>query len=186
MVSLTFLDVKYNKKYKGRVEKLYYEAFPKYERAPIWILKLLAKKNKARFYSIIDNGKFVGLSYNVFYKDIVFVFYFAIDGALRGQGYGSRVLEAIKEKYSNNRIILNIEEIDKNSKNYEQRVKRKKFYQKNGFKDLGYTVKEGEIVYEMLCYNKDDKIVSSEEYKELMNYYLGKMLYKYVYEKISK
>ena len=179
MSNLTFLDIKNNKGCSKKVGKLYNVAFPKEERVPIWILKLLERENKAKFYGIYDNKKFVGLIYNVYYKDIVFIFYLAIDNKLRGQGYGSKVLESIKQKYSKYRIILCIEEIDKNSNNYNQRIKRKEFYIKNGFKEANYTIKERNIIYEMLYYNKK---VSLQEYKELIKNYFGKILYRYFYK----
>ncbi|MGN0308556.1 MAG: anaerobic sulfite reductase subunit AsrA [Lachnospiraceae bacterium] len=139
MSNLDFIDIKDNKEYnKEEVIKLYNEAFPKDERIPIWLLKILVRKNKAKFYGIYDNEKFVGLVYNIFYKDIVFVFYLAIDKGNRGQGYGTKVLDSIKQKYKNSRIILCIEPVDENSDNYEQRVKRKNFYLKNGFEDFYY------------------------------------------------
>ena len=175
MNNLDFIDIKKNKK----VTKLYNEAFPKDERIPIWLLKILARKNKAKFYGIYDNEKFVGLVYNIFYKDIVFVFYLAIDKATRGQGYGTKVLDSIKEKYKNYRIILCIEPVDENSDNYEQRVKRKNFYLKNGFKDSNYTIKERNIIYEMLYYNEN---VTSQEFQELMKNYFGKVVYSYFYK----
>lgn len=180
MINLTFLDINNNKRYSKKVEKLYNEAFPKEERIPIWLLKLLAKKNKAKFYSIYDKEKFVGLIYNIYYKDIVFIFYLAIDEELRGKGYGKKVLEYIKKEYSNLRIILSIEQIEKNSNNYEQRTKRKKFYTKNGFEDANYTIEERNVKYEMLYYNEN---VSLQEFKELMKNYFGKRLYKYFYKK---
>ena len=175
MNNLDFIDIKKNKK----VTKLYNEAFPKDERIPIWLLKILARKNKAKFYGIYDNEKFVGLVYNIFYKDIVFVFYLAIDKATRGQGYGTKVLDSIKEKYKNYRIILCIEPVDENSDNYEQRVKRKNFYLKNGFEDSNYTIKERNIIYEMLYYNEN---VTSQEFQELMKNYFGKVVYSYFYK----
>ena len=116
--------------------------------------------------------------YNIFYKDIVFVFYLAIDKGTRGQGYGSKVLKSIKQKYRNYRIILCIEPVDKNSNNYEQRMKRKKFYLKNEFKDSNYTIKERNILYEMLYYNEN---VTLQEFQELMKNYFGKILYSYFY-----
>ncbi len=186
MSEIEFVDLKDNKQCNKDIKKLYKEAFPKEEKAPYWLLKSLAKKDNAKFYGIYDNTKFVGLIYNVYYKDIVFVFYLAIDEKLRGQGYGSKILNSIKSKYNNHRIILNIEEIDKSSNNYEQRVKRKEFYRKNGFYDLNYTIKEVGLIYEMMCYNKENKEVSKEEYMELMKNYFGNILFKYVYRKISE
>ena len=178
MSNLDFIDIKNNKECGNKVIKLYNEAFPKDERIPIWLLKMLARKNKAKFYGIYDNEKFVGLVYNIFYKDIVFVFYLAIDKGTRGQGYGSKVLKSIKQKYRNYRIILCIEPVDKNSNNYEQRMKRKKFYLKNEFKDSNYTIKERNIIYEMLYYNEN---VTLQEFQELMKNYFGKILYSYFY-----
>lgn len=176
MNNLDFIDIKKNKK----VTKLYNEAFPKDERIPIWLLKILVRKNKAKFYGIYDNEKFVGLVYNIFYKDIVFVFYLAIDKGTREQGYGTKVLDSIKQKYKNSRIILCIEPVDENSDNYEQRVKRKKFYLKNGFEDSNYIIKERNIIYEMLYYNEN---VALQEFEEMMKNYFGKMLYEKFYKK---
>ena len=176
MNNLDFIDIKKNKK----VTKLYNEAFLKDERIPIWLLKILVRKNKAKFYGIYDNEKFVGLVYNIFYKDIVFVFYLAIDKGTREQGYGTKVLDSIKQKYKNSRIILCIEPVDENSDNYEQRVKRKKFYLKNGFEDSNYIIKERNIIYEMLYYNEN---VALQEFEEMMKNYFGKMLYEKFYKK---
>lgn len=182
MINLTFLDIKNNKECRKKVMKLYNEAFPKEEKIPIWLLKLLARKNKAKFYGIYDNKKFVGLVYNIYYKDIVFIFYLAIDKELRGQGYGGKVLGFIKQKYSGHRIILSIEPVDKNSNNYEQRRKRKEFYIKNGFKDMNYTIKERSILYDMMYYSESNKKVDAQEFKEMMKGYLGKIVYPLFYK----
>lgn len=172
-------------KYNKEIKKLYKEAFPRNERIPINILQLLTRKNKAKFYGIYDGEEFIGLLYNVYYKDIVLILYLAINNNFRGKGYGSKVLDLIKQKYSQNRIILNIEQIDENSSNNKQRIKRKEFYPKNGFTSLNYTVKEGKETYEMLCYSKNKSKVSKEEYESLVKYFLKNILYK-IYKKISK
>lgn len=184
MINLIFLDIKNNKECRKKVIKLYNEAFPKDEKIPIWLLKLLARKNKASLYGIYDSKKFIGLIYNIYYKDIVFVFYLAINKETRGQGYGSKVLEMIKQTYTMHRIILCIEHMDKNSDNYEQRKKRKEFYVKNGFKDANYSVNERGVVYDMLYYNEKDKKVELKEFIELMKSYFGKILYKHFYKNI--
>lgn len=183
MAELLFLDIKDDKKCKKEVKKLYNIAFPRNEKFPFFALNFLSRNNKAKFYGIYDKDNFIGLLYSIYYKDIVYVFYFAISEGLRGKRYGSKVLESIKEKYSKYRIILMIEEIDENSNNYNERVKRKKFYLNNGFKDLNYKVKEAGVIYEMLGYNNE---VTHEEYRDLMKYYFGETLYNYVYKKISK
>lgn len=182
MIEIQLVNYEKNNK---KVKKLYKEAFPINERLPIFILKNLSKKAKANFYEIYDNNTFIGMLYNVYYKDIVFVLYLAIDNKFRGKGYGSKVLNLIKEKYDKNRIILNIEEINENALNNKQRIKRKEFYNKNGFKSIDFTVKEGNEIYEMLCYSKNNLKVTKQEYENLVKQFLGKFLYK-IYKKISE
>ena len=108
------------------------------------------------------------------------------DRETRGKGFGSKILESIKQKYINYRIVLCIEQIDKNSNNYKQRIKRKEFYTKNGFKDASYTIKERSIRYDMLYYNQNDKKVTLQEFQEMMKDYFGKTLYQHFYKKISE
>ena len=165
------------KKPNKEIKNLYIEAFPAIERIPLFLLKLLTKKGKADFFEIYDDTNRIGMLYIVYYKDIVFVFYLAIDNKLRGRGYGTLILDLIKDKYSENRIILNIEKLDENSANYEQRLKRKAFYEKNSFKSLEYFVKEGPEFYEMLYYSKNNLRVEKQEYEELVRNYLGKAFY---------
>lgn len=179
MINLKFINIKNNNEYNKKVKRLYNSAFPKEERIPMLLLKLLARKDKATFYGIFDDEKFIGLIYNIYYKDIVFIYFFAIDKELRSQGYGSKVLEFIKQKYNKHRIILGIEQLDKSSKNYEQRIKRKEFYIKNGFKEANYTTKEKNVVFEMLYYSENNKQVTFEEYKKMMKEFFGRILYKY-------
>lgn len=62
-------------------------------------------------------------------------------------------------------------------------VELKNFSIKNGFKDANYTIKERNIVYEMLYYNKN---VTLQEFEELMKNYFGKIVYLYFYKKTNK
>ena len=82
MSDLNFVDIKENNK---NIKSLYKSAFPANERMPFWLLKRLAKKENADFYGIYDKEKFVGIIYNIYHKDIVFIFYFAINENLIGK-----------------------------------------------------------------------------------------------------
>ena len=170
---------KNNKEEYNKIKKIYFEAFPKEERIPLYFLKLKSKKENIDFLNIYDEETWIGFIYIVSYKDISFISFLAIDKSFRGKGYGSKVLKNIIEKYKNNRIILNIEEIDVNADNYMQRLKRKKFYEKNGFKDNNLKIKEVKIMYEMMYYK--DK-VSRNEYDKIMEYFLGKFIYYFIKE----
>ena len=123
-------------------------------------------------------GEWMGLAYFVRYQDIIYLFYLAIDESKQGKGYGSALLTAVRRHFIGKRVILNIEALDDQAPNYEERVKRKRFYEKNGFHGMGYTVKELGIVYEMLGMGEN---VSKNEYIALMRSIIGRFSTWYVY-----
>ena len=92
-------------------------------------------------------------------------------------------MEEIKRKNAGRRVILNIETLDEECDNREERVRRKNFYLKNGFNEAGYKTRENNVVYEMLYYGGS---VSEEEYSALIEKYLGKFFFKFYYKKIGK
>jgi GNAT superfamily N-acetyltransferase len=123
-------------------KKLYLTAFPKYERLPYGVLKFLTLLNGVDFLEFYDGETFCGFTYNVVTNYTVFIYYLAVDDNLRGKGYGSQILTAIKNLYPTKTVTLNIEPLDEKAENYSQRIKRFAFYTKNGFYDSGYTVYE--------------------------------------------
>ena len=180
---MRFIDFREKKESREAVKALYETAFPKDEKVPYLLLRLLAGKRNVRFYGIYEEDSFVGLTYLICQKDLVFLFYFAVNDQVRGQGYGSRILRALQKRYGNQKILLSIEPVDENSDNYAQRVKRKEFYQRNGFFDLNYTIQEADVEYEMLCWSRDGSGVDKETYLKLIRRYLGRSLYHRVYVK---
>lgn len=152
---------------------LYKEAFTTVRHVPSWMLRFMMRKGKPGFSVLYENDIWIGLLYTTEYKDIVFVHFFAIAAASRSKGYGSKVIDAMKEKFARNRIVLNIEELTQDSANYQQRVKRKAFYQKNGFSSSGYIVKEPEERLEMLNLNGN---ISQEEIQAMYKHLFGGVL----------
>ena len=161
-------------KYQKEVKQLYKSAFPILEQVPLFLLYRKAKQHKIDFLAVLDDEKFVGLASAAMQGDVVIMLYLAISDAVRGKGYGSAVLQAVQKKYAGKRIILNIEEMDEQAANYAQRVKRKAFYQKNGFEILDYKVREVSTTYDMMSCGG---YVSKTEYEEVMALYTGKVLY---------
>lgn len=164
------------------IKKLYKSAFPLSERAPFRFLASRAKKGKAKFFEIYDKEKFVGLTYIIEYRDTVYVFYLAIAKAMRGQGYGKKILNEIQTRYDNYRISLMIEEVVDNAENIEERKKRKMFYERNGFKNTGFKIKEGSVIYDMLYYGEN---ISADEYMQLMKNYMGNFVFDFIYKRIA-
>lgn len=173
---------KTNRAVKKEIKKLYLEAFPAEERMPLWILSWKAKKDRADLYGIYEKDKFVGMTYCVYEKDIVFVFYLAVHQDRRGEGYGSQILKKLKEKFPNRRIVLNMEEVAETYKNYPQRRKRKEFYLKNGFREAGFKIEEYGVIYEFMYYGEN---ITVEEYENLLKCYFGRGLFHF-YQKHRK
>ena len=81
-------------------------------------------------------------------------------------------------KYLSKRIILNIEEcLDDKDK-----LKRKHFYLRNGFKECGYKTEEYGVRYEML-YSHD--YVDYSEYAKMMINYSGIEIFNMIYRKVE-
>ena len=126
----------------------YQEAFPKVERMPMWMVKCFTRPKTSAFYTVYEGAQYVGLVDCVYWKDLLYILYFAIDQNLRGKGYGGRILQEICSRYAGYRIILCAEEVDQSYSNYEQRRSRMQFYERNGFQASGEKLKEAGVVYD--------------------------------------
>ena len=153
-----------------KVKELYKTAFPKEEQIPFFIMISKIKKDNVKFYSIFDSSTWVGFVYLINYKDLSYVFYFAISDDSRGKGYGGATLKALKEAYPSSRFFLAIEEIDSKYDNYRQRVSRKAFYEKNGFQLLNQKMYESGVVYDLM--GTDGK-VDADLFDIMLKDYLG-------------
>lgn len=158
------------KEYK-QIKKLYRTSFPLIERAPFRVL--LKEKGIGQFFSVYDPD-WVGMVHLCVYKDIVYIFYFAIVQNKRNQGYGKKVIQKILEIYNDKCVFLAIEPLDASSKNYEQRVARHNFYLSCGLMDNPLKIKEGTVIYSMMSTSTP----SIATYNEMMDSYMGKWLRK--------
>ncbi len=112
--------------------------FPKEELMPMWLLKLLTLKKNYDFKVYYEGDLFVGITFTIDSKDTLFIFYIAVNDKVHSKGYGSKLLQTIFEKYPDKSVSLFIETMsDKNANNYEQRVKRLAFYERNSFFHTG-------------------------------------------------
>ncbi len=156
-----------------RVIDLYKSAFTTSQNIPSWLLRFKLRKGKVGFNVIYENDTWIGLIYMTEHKGIVFVHYFAISESCRSGGYGSKVMDLIKVKHAGKKIVLNIEKLDKQTPNYQQRVKRKAFYQRNGFNSSGYIVQEPREELEMLIFGG---CISKEEIEAMYKHLFGRIV----------
>ena len=126
----------------SEANRLYRAAFPKEERVPLGLLRLLTLRRGVDLICYCEGETFCGFTYTVTDGNVVFVLFFAVDEALRGRGYGSSILKLLREKNPGKTVILNVEPLDPNAENAEERVRRVRFYENNGFFDTGYDIDE--------------------------------------------
>lgn len=119
--------------YYSKAKQLYYSSFSREEQFPFVLLTLLSCRKTVDFWAIIDEQQFIGLVYVIHNQKTSYIFYLAIAPELQGNGYGSQTLQKIHELFPNQDFFLTIEEVATKFPNYQQRLRRKKFYEKNGY-----------------------------------------------------
>lgn len=163
---------------KNLIKKLYYESFDKDERFPFWLLKKCSKEKNVRFNVIYNKDKVIGFQYIIEYDNIAYLMYFAINGDLRGNGYGSKMLKDLIKKYEI--VILSIEKVNHLNTNS---IKRKQFYLRNGFYETNKFIKDNGIEYEVLCTNKDYNI-TKETLEKRYNKMSTSVIMKYLINRV--
>ncbi len=129
-------------------------AFPKDERFSMFSLLAMSLQHNVRFHAVYDQEKFCGITYYAENKKTVYLTYLAINKELRGQGYGSKILTMLENNFPNKQIVIDIEPVTKKAQNYQQRVKRLKFYERNGFHRTDQKLKDSDGEFEALTTSK--------------------------------
>ena len=172
---LIFKNIKEDKKDIYKIKELYESSFPEDEQVPFFHLENQAYTSISDIYGVYDH-EFIGLLVNVYYEDILFLWYIAIEPKFQNKGYGSLILKQIQNSYPNHRIVLNIELVDNNN---PIQIKRKHFYIKNGFKECGFYTEEYGVFYEMLYYHQP---ITYQEYEKMMRNFSGDEVFDQIYK----
>ena len=135
------------------LKRIYKTSFPQVEQYPILVLRLLALKSNVNALAFFDEEKLVGFSYFFINNETVFILYLAINDKIRSKGYGTQIINYIKEKFHGRDIFLDVEAPDENADNTEQRKKRIAFYAKNGIHETNNFFKYDTVKYEILSTN---------------------------------
>ena len=131
------------------LNRLLVSAFPPEERPPFYILRLKAPK-AADWWLIRKDGQRAGFCYVIRNEKLAYIFLFAVAENFRGQGVGGQTLRLLKEQYAGQNLFLAIEPIDPAAENNAQRVRRKAFYERNGFHPLRQWVNEVDVIFSLL------------------------------------
>lgn len=165
------LDKK-NKEEVNNVKKLYDSAFPIEETLPFWFVKQRMKKEWINFNVFYSNEDFVGFAFTVKSDNLLFVFYLAVESNQRRKGYGTYILNYLKENNKDCVLVLEIESTKVVCDNLEQRLSRVEFYKRNGFYFSDIDVKEPSGLYQTMITGEG---LSFANYKKLFNKLFGKI-----------
>ncbi len=146
-----------------KVYHLYQDAFPREEKKPFSMIVSMWKKGKTDVWYCEDDGAFVGLVITINGPDIILLDYLAVVEKRRGRGYGSDILKAMRQIYEGKKLFLEIEIVDEEAENYEERKRRKQFYLRNDMSEMKVYIKLFGVDMELLGF---DCSFSFKEYHE--------------------
>lgn len=109
--------------------------------------------------------EFIGFMVIVPFEDLAYLSFFAIEPAWRSRGYGSRALQRLPEVYPGYRHLIDIEMLDENCPNNAQRIRRRAFYLRNGYRPTGQFLSYFGGDFEMLVKGGEFRL---DDYKRLI------------------
>ncbi len=150
----------------NKVEELAKEAFPPEEYlAPEELLEM-ARLGQVEFLAIYEEKRFVGFTVVALYENLCYLFFLAIDRSLRSHGYGGKTLRLLEQRYPGRQQVVDFERIDLAAGNNAQRITRKAFYQRNGYRETGRFLSYLGVEYEILC--KEERF-DFDSFKRMMS-----------------
>ena len=138
---------------KREVQAVYTAAFPQEERMPFGLMMALSYLWHTEFLAYYDGETLCGFVYAATIGRQTFILFFAVDEALRSQGYGGRILAQVQAAHPRNKIIVSIEPCGGGLPQQDLRLRRKRFYLANGYQETGYRIKLGGVTQEVLVKN---------------------------------
>ena len=115
----------------------------------------MSKADNFDFLALTDDDTFIGFMVVQTYKELAYLFFLAIDPSCRAKGYGSRAIETLRALYPDKKQVVDFEMQDSAAPNNEQRIKRRQFYLKNGYKETGLFLSYLGVDYEVFCMGDD-------------------------------
>ena len=86
----------------------------------MWLLNVLAFRKSVNFKAFYDDDQFCGVLYTAEDNKYIFVLYLAVNDLIRSNGYGTKILDWLKEN-TEKIIVLNVESLNPSAPNALQR-----------------------------------------------------------------
>ncbi len=116
---------------------IYLRSFPAAERKPFSRIKSMYRQGRADVWCIRRNGRILGFAATVNGPGLVLLDYLAVAKGCRGTGIGSAAMAKLQKQYKNVGFFVEIESTYEAAKNWEERLRRKRFYEKAGLVPMG-------------------------------------------------
>ena len=150
-----------SKDYK-KIKDIFTSSLPSNERLSSFLIYVLSLRKDIHYSVFYEEETIIGVMYTIETKKLNYLLYLVVNPELRSKGYGSKMLEWLKNKSKDKTVALDIEIIDDAAPNYAQRLKRLSFYEKNGFHPTDYTIFYDDQYYTVLTntsnFKKEDLI----------------------------
>lgn len=137
-----------------KVELLAKEAFPPKEYLSPRELVKMSERGDVDFWGLYDEETFVGFMVVHIFETISYLFFLAIEPSCRSKGYGHKALRLLDGLYPDKQQVVDFEMVDETAPNNAQRISRRCFYLRNGYKQTGKFLSYLGVNYEIFC--KDD------------------------------
>ncbi len=150
-MALRSVPVRFGQKGYKEAMGLMKSSFPPNELIPLWILRLFTIRRGVRFRAIYDDDQFIGTAYTYEDEKHFYILYLAVDPRFRSKGYGGMILDHAYALADGRNISLDVESMDPNAENLEERKRRFAFYERHGITDTKYDfTDDGKSFYTVL------------------------------------
>ena len=138
------------------LRRLYESAFPREERIPWEELLRLVEKMPLEFAEYRDGAELLGITIVYPRPRLSWFWYFAVPEGKRGRGIGQRILSALIARYEGRSAVLDMEDpAQPGAPNAAQRLRRRDFYLRNGFRETGVGKTFGPVAMTMMLKGED-------------------------------
>ena len=94
------------------------------------------RKGTSDVWRFSRDGRFAGLIITINGEKFILLDYLAVEEKQRGTGIGTEILQLMRGHYAGKGVFLEIESVYEDCDNKAQRIRRKHFYEKCGFKKI--------------------------------------------------
>ena len=135
---------------------LYESAFPREERIPWEDLLRLVREMPLEFAEYREGAELLGITIVYPRPRLSWFWYFAVPEEKRGRGIGQRILSALLARYEGRSAVLDMEDpAQPGAPNAAQRLRRRDFYLRNGFRETGVGKTFGPVAMTMMLKGED-------------------------------